>query len=96
MDNLEVDIDTFEKNRLHVYHAQDALLKKLFDFVPDRPGDYSIDRNVYIKAMLEVQKDFELEEGNPILILFILEQLSRSPKIVDSPGSENNSNKLMR
>ena len=91
MYDLETDINNFEKSRRHVYHAQDALLKKLFGFVPDRPGDYSIARNVYIKAMLEVQKDFELEEGNPILILFILEQLSRSPKIVDSLGPENNS-----
>ena len=96
MDNLEADINNFEKNRQHVYDAEDALLKKLFGFVPDWPSDYSINRNVYIKAMLEVQKDFKLEEGNPILILFILEQLSRLPKILDSPGSENNSNKLMR
>jgi hypothetical protein len=82
------DINSFEKDMQYVYVPQDSLLKKLFDFVPDRPGDYSMDRKVYIKAMLEVQKEFQLEEGNTKLLLFILEQLSRSPKIIDSLSSE--------
>jgi hypothetical protein len=35
--------------------------------------------------MLEVQHEFQLEDGDPRLVLFILEQLSRSPKIIVSP-----------
>ena len=35
--------------------------------------------------MFEVEKDFQLGEGDPRLVLFVLEQLSRPPKIVDAP-----------
>ena len=79
------DIENLEKDFQYVHDAQDRLLKKLFGFVPERPGDYVVDRKAYIKAMFEVEKEFQLGEGDPRLVLFVLEQLSRSPKIVDSP-----------
>ncbi|MBK5243239.1 hypothetical protein [Clostridium sp.] len=60
-------------------------LEKDFQFVPERPGDYVIDRKAYIKAMFEVENEFQLGERGPRLVLFVLEQLYRSPKIVDSP-----------
>jgi len=56
----------------------------LFEFVPQRPGDYVVERKVYIKAMFEVEQETQLGEGDPRLVLFVLEQLSRSPKIIDS------------
>lgn len=77
------DIKNFNNDRKYVYEAHDNLLKKLFGFVPENPGDYLVERKVYAKAMKEVQKEFRLEEGDPRLVLFILEQLSRSPRFID-------------
>lgn len=78
------DVESLEKDFYYVHVAQDNLLKKLFGFVPEHPGDYSVSRKVYVKAVKEIQKEFHLEEGNPKLVLFVLEQLSRSPKIINS------------
>jgi hypothetical protein len=78
------DIDNLEKDFQFVHDTQDKLLKKLFGFVPERPGDYVVDRKAYIKAMFEVEKESQLGEGDPRLFFFVLEQLYRSPKIVDS------------
>lgn len=79
------DIDDFNNDMRYVYAAHDSLLTKLFGFVPENPGEYFVERKVYIKAMREVQKDFQLEEGDPRLVLFVLEQLSRSPRFIDPP-----------
>lgn len=64
-DATKEDIDNFNKNMKYAYAAHDNLLKKLFDFVPENPGDYLVERKVYTKAMKEVQKEFRLEEGHP-------------------------------
>lgn len=63
--------------------AQEELLRRLFGFVPDQPENYVVTREDYTKAMKSVQKDFDLVEGDPDLVLFILEQLSRSPRFVE-------------
>lgn len=42
-----------------------------------------MERKVYTKAMKEVQIEFQLEEGDPRLVLFVLEQLCRSPRFID-------------
>lgn len=77
------DIENFNNDRRYIYEAHDHLLKKLFGFVPENPSDYLVERQVYAEAMKEVQKEFQLEEGDPRLVLFILEQLSRSPRFID-------------
>lgn len=93
MDNYETytaeptkeDIENLDKDFQCVHATQDSLLKKLFGFVPQRPRDYVVDHKAYIKAMFEVEQDFQLREGDPRLALFVLEQLFRSIKIIDSP-----------
>lgn len=84
-DVTKEDIENFNKDRKYVYAAHDNLLKKLFGFVPENPSDYFVERKAYAKAMKEVKKEFQLEEGDPRLVLFVLEQLSRSPRFIDSP-----------
>lgn len=84
-DVTKEDIDDFNNAVEYVYVAHDNLLKKLFGFVPENPSDYFVERKTYAKAMKEVQEEFHLEEGNPRLVLFILEQLIRSPRFIDSP-----------
>ena len=54
------DIENLEKDFQFLHYAQDRLLEKLFGFVPERPGDYVVDRKSYIKGMMEVEKDFQL------------------------------------
>lgn len=83
-DATKEDIDNFNKDRAYVYMVHDNLLKKLFGFVPENPGDYYVKRKTYTTAMKEVQKEFHLEKGDPRLVLFVLEQLSRSPRFIDS------------
>lgn len=93
MDNSETyttqptkdDIENLDKGFQFVHDAQDSLLKKLFGFVPRRPGDYTVDHTAYIKTFFEVEQEFQLVEGDPRLALFVLEQIFRSPKIIDSP-----------
>ena len=96
-DPSKEDIRKFNEDISYVSAAHDNLLKKLFGFVPENPGDYFIERKAYTKAMKEVQQEFQLEEGDPRLVLFVLEQLSRSPRFIDSPkASEKNKNKKRR
>lgn len=82
-DVTKSDIDNFNNDRRYVYDAHNKLLRILFGFVPENPSDYLVERKVYAKAMKEVQKEFGLEEGDPRLVLFVLEQLSRSPRFID-------------
>jgi hypothetical protein len=53
-DPTKEDIESLEKDFQYVHDTQDGLLKKLFGFVPEHPEDYVVDRNAYIKAMIEV------------------------------------------
>jgi len=80
---LEIDATEFEKARKRVYEAHDSLLIKLFGYIPGEPGNYTVSRSAYTKAMHEVQKETGLVEGDPDMILFVLEQLSRSPRFLD-------------
>lgn len=68
------------KSMRKVSQAHDELLERLFGFVPDVPGEYTTTRAQYARAMREIQKAYGLTAGNPELALFVLEQLSRSPK----------------
>lgn len=74
------DTQEFEASVNRVSRAHNALLTKLFGFVPENPGEYIVSHKEYIKAMEEVQQEFRLVEGDPDFVLFILEQLSRSPR----------------
>ena len=74
------EVDLFKKSMQRVAKAHDELLRRLFGFVPDEPATYVVTRRKYTKAMKSVQKDFDLIEGDPDLVLFIFEQLSRSPR----------------
>lgn len=81
----------FNDSMARVKSAQDELLKKLFGSVPDNPGEHVVTREAYTKAMKDVQAEFGLVEGDPDLVLFVLEQLSRSPRFEnDNEGAEDN------
>lgn len=73
-------VDQFEKSMQRVTKAHDELLKRLFGFTPDEPRTFIVEREDYTKAMKSVQRDFDLMEGDPDFVLFILEQLSRPPR----------------
>lgn len=75
--------EEFRASMQRVVRAHDELLRRLLGFVPERPGDYIVTRRDYAKAMQSVQKEFGLVEGDPDFILFVLEQLSRSPRFVN-------------
>lgn len=77
------DVDPFQESMQRVAKAHDKLLQRLFGFVPDQPETYVVCRRKYAKAMKSVQQDFDLVEGDPDFILFIFEQLSRSPRFTD-------------
>ena len=87
VDSTQENIKSFNNDIRYVSIVQDSRLKNLFGFIPVHPADYIVDRKAYIKAMIKVQQEFQLEEGDPRLVLFVLEQLSRSPKITDSSDS---------
>ena len=70
----------FETSVKRAYDAHDKLLQKLFGYVPKNPGELTVSREDYTVAMEAVQKETGLIEGDPDLVLFVLEQLSRSPK----------------
>lgn len=74
------EIAEFEASMQRVVRAHDELLRRLFGFVPEKPGDYVVRREDYARVMESVEQDFGLEEGDPDLVLFVLEQLSRSPR----------------
>ncbi|OLN28960.1 hypothetical protein [Desulfosporosinus metallidurans] len=76
-------VDPFQESMQRVAKAHDKLLQRLFGFVPDQPETYVVSRKKYTKAMKSVQQDFDLVEGDPDFILFIFEQLSRSPRFTD-------------
>jgi hypothetical protein len=78
--NIKAFKDSFEASRKRVYDALDKILVKLFGYVPDNPGELKVTRDVYTKAMHEVQEETGLKEGDPDFMLFVMEQLSRSPK----------------
>lgn len=78
--NVIIQGQEFNKSMKRVAEAQDALLTRLFGSVPENPADYEVTREEYRKAMEETQKEFSLVEGDPDLVLFVLEQLSRSPR----------------
>ena len=74
------EVDPFIKSMQRVAKAHDELLQRLFGFVPDKPENLVVSRKKYAKAMKIVQRDFDLVEGDPDFLLFIFEQLSRSPR----------------
>jgi hypothetical protein len=65
------------------------LLTKLFGSVPEAPGKCEVTRSAYKKAMNEVKEEFSLVEGDPDTVLFMLEQLSRSPRFIEEGEDEN-------
>ena len=80
MNNQAQDIAEFEIERQKACTAQDALLIRLFGTVPAVPGDFETTREEYEKAMLSTEVEYGYTAGNPNLVLFVLEQLSRSPR----------------
>lgn len=70
----------FEDAMQIVRKAHDELLKRLFGKVPEDVSSMIVSRERYTETMKEIQKEYGLVEGNPVLMLFVFEQLSRSPQ----------------
>jgi len=70
----------FEDAMQTVRKAHDELLKRVFGKVPEDVSSMIVSREKYTETMKEIQKEYGLVEGNPDLILFVFEQLSRSPQ----------------
>ena len=81
------EIDPFIKSMRRVAKAHDELLLRLFGLMTNEPETYVVSRKKYTEAMKSVQSDFNLIEGDPDFVLFIFEQLSRSPRFY--PQDEN-------
>lgn len=64
------EMDEFTTSMQRVARAHDELLRRLFGFVPERPGDFVVRREEYARVMESVAQDFGLEEGDPDLVLF--------------------------
>ena len=77
------DYDEFEASIQRAARAHDELLSRLFGYVPQTPSELVVSREDYTIAMQSVQNDFGLVEGDRDLVLFILEQLSRSPRFMN-------------
>lgn len=60
--------------------AHDELLRRLFGEVPADVGSQTVLREKYTEVMKEIQKEYGLGESSPNHMLFVFEQLSRSPK----------------
>ncbi|MFZ3132215.1 MAG: hypothetical protein WA125_14260 [Desulfosporosinus sp.] len=83
VDNNDVSQDDFVRSMQRAAEAQDELLRRLFGFIPQHPDHHYVDRERYIKVMNSVVQDFKLLSGDPDLVLFVFEQLSRSPRFYD-------------
>jgi hypothetical protein len=88
MNKQAQEMKAFEDARLKATKAVDTLLQKLFGSVPEKPSDFVASRADYKKSMEEVEQEFGYTDGNPDVILFILEQLSRSPRLTDTETTE--------
>ena len=82
MDNtiLAQEEKNFADNMQIVAKAHDELLQRLFGEVPQDVSTMTVSRERYTEVMEKIQKEYGLTEGNPALVLFVFEQLSRSPK----------------
>lgn len=80
------EVDPFIKSMRRVAKAHDELLLRLLGSVTE-PETYVVSRKEYTEAMKSIQHDFDLVEGDPDFVLFIFEQLSRSPRFY--PEDEN-------
>jgi hypothetical protein len=72
-----------------IISAYDALCVKLYGKkIPtmDEMMNTEVKRNVYKQAMLDVESEYVLSEGDPDFFMWVLLLLSCSPKIVE--GSE--------
>lgn len=75
-----IDDTKFEDDMSYVAKAHDSLLCYLFGEVPEDISKKVVSRNEYKEALQAIQKDYGLTEGDSRYVLFVLEQLSRSPK----------------
>lgn len=84
-----IEMKEFEIARKKAFDAHNALLTKIFGSVPEDPSKLITTREVYTKAMKEVEKEFNIAEGGDPseVMLFMLEQLSRSPKFEEEEGN---------
>lgn len=69
-----------------VAEAHDELLKRLFGEIPEDVGSMVVSKEKYTEVMKEIQREYGLVEGNPDLMLFVFEQLSRSPQFEEGDG----------
>jgi hypothetical protein len=86
MDKQAQDMKKFEDARAKATMAHDEILERLFGSVPDNPSDFTCTREEYDEAMEAVGEKYGYNAGNPDLVLFVLEQLSRSPRFSASEG----------
>ena len=74
------DYAEFASSVILVSRAHDELLRRLFGKIPEDVGSLVVSREKYTEAMKEIQKEYGLGESSPNHMLFVFEQLSRSPK----------------
>jgi len=73
------DYAEFASSVALVSGAHDELLRRLFGEIPADVGALVVSKNKYTEVMQEIQKEYGLGEGSPNHMLFVFEQLSRSP-----------------
>jgi len=74
------DYAEFASSVTLVSKAHDELLRRLFGEIPENVGSLVVSKEKYTEVMKEIQKEYGLGEGSPNHMLFVFEQLSRSPK----------------
>lgn len=60
--------------------AYETFMLALFGEVPKNPQEHTVSRATYDEKMRAVQEDFNLKEGDPEFLEWIITLLARSPK----------------
>lgn len=75
------ELQDFELSIKRASEAQDALLQKLLGQVPNNPADFEVTKSAYKEAAAIIEREYNFTESEGVL--FLLEQLSRSPRIAE-------------
>jgi hypothetical protein len=70
--------------------AYNDLMTRLFDHVPSEPSKLEVNREMYKQAMIAVQEEHNLTEGDPEFSSWVLLLLFRSPKFTNAKGDDHN------
>jgi hypothetical protein len=69
--------------RDRITEAFNDFMQRLFGEVPADPRRLSVDRTRYTETMLEVQKEYGLQQGDPDFLEWVLTLVGRSPVITE-------------